>query len=56
MCACMSYLHEVKTESLVAIVRILQHVAQLYPSHMPSLLLPVLPMILTDLFEEEASI
>ena len=50
--SCRSYIREVKSEGVVIIVGILEHVVQLYPSHMPTLLLPLLPNLLSDTMEE----
>jgi hypothetical protein len=52
MQSCRSYIHEVKSESVVFIVTVLEHVVQLYPSHVPSLFSPILPNLLTDTLEE----
>ena len=50
--SCRSYIREVKSETVVIIVSILEHLVQLFPSHTPSLLLPILPNLLTDTLEE----
>ena len=53
MQSCQSYLREVKSEGVIIIVRVLEHLVQLYPSHVPSLMPSILPNILTDLLDEE---
>ena len=53
MRSCHGYINEVKSERVTVIVRILEHVVQFFPSHFPSLILPILPNVLTNLLEEE---
>ena len=50
--SCRSYIREVKSESVVIIVSVLEHMTQLFPSHTHSLLSPVLPRLLTDTLDE----
>ena len=52
MTSCRSYIREVKSESVVIIIAVLEHIVQIYPSHVPSLLSPILPNLLTDTLEE----
>ena len=35
------------------IVKVMEHIAQLYPAHFPMLLQPLLPTVLRNLIEEE---
>ena len=50
---CQDYLCEVKAECVVIIVKVMEHIAQLYPAHFPMLLQPLLPTVLRNLIEEE---
>ena len=50
---CRDYLCEVKAECVVIIVKVMEHIAQLYPAHFPMLLQPLLPTVLRNLIEEE---
>ena len=52
MQSCRSYIREVKSESVVIIVTVLEHIVQLYPSHVPSLISPILPNLFTDTLDE----
>lgn len=50
---CQSYLCDVRPEGVVAIVKVMERVVHLYPSHFPQLIQPVLPTVLRNLLEEE---
>ena len=50
---CQSYLCDVRPEGVVAIVRVVERCVQLYPSHFPQLVQPLLPTILQKLLEED---
>lgn len=53
MQGCQSYLCDVRPEGVVAIVKVMERVVHLYPSHFPQLIQPVLPTVLRNLLEEE---
>ncbi len=53
MRACRYYLCDVKPEGVVLIVRLVSRVVQLYSSHSPGMVEPLLPTILRKLLEEE---
>lgn len=53
MRACQYYLCDVKPEGVVLIVRLVSCVVQLYSSHSPAMVEPLLPTILRKLLEEE---
>ena len=56
MRSCQSYICDVKSESVVLIVTILEHIVQLYPIHMSTLILPILSLILTSLLEGKVGV
>lgn len=51
--ACQAYICDVKPQGVVTIVKVMEHIAQLYPSHFPVLLQPLLPTVLRKLIHEE---
>ena len=51
--ACQYYLCDVKPEGVALIVRLVSRVVQLYSSHSPAMVEPLLPTILRKLLEEE---
>lgn len=53
MRACEYYLCDVKPEGVVLIVKLVSRVVQLYSSHSPAMVEPLLPTILRKLLEEE---
>ena len=56
MQGCQSYLCDVRPEGVVAIVKVMERVVHLYPSHFPQLIQPVLPTVLRNLLEEEVGL
>ena len=50
---CQYYLCDVKPEGVTYLVNLLSRVVQLYPTHSPVVMEPLLPIILRKLLEEE---
>lgn len=54
--ACQYYISDVKPEGVVVIINLISHVVELYPTHSPAIVEPLLPVVLRKLIEEQVCV